>query len=211
MRTQFFQPALPGTYMYQAIRFFNFFPTHAYCRILVMLFFLQSAEFQSKCKKINKKEADVVFNCSGTSPPSPGNQETLRKVDWDEFQLRISAMNAHWYKSHRSKSGASDDSFVDVVGSRGFDEGDGAKTAEAEAAVAASSNVKDSPVAATTAASGDGAVDPVVEPGPEPETGPEAAELKARTLELIQDFPRLVRDFDRFIECIRIMTARYKR
>ncbi|EHK43809.1 hypothetical protein TRIATDRAFT_300230 [Trichoderma atroviride IMI 206040] len=119
-------------------------------------------------------------------------KETLRKVDWDEFQLRISAMNAHWFKSHKSKSGAaSDDSVTDVVGSRG--------------------NAKDSPiVAATGAAASDDAADPA-EPEPEPATGPEAAELKARTLELIQDFPRLVRDFDRFIECTRIMAARYKR
>ncbi|KAM0446827.1 hypothetical protein ACHAO4_009151 [Trichoderma viride] len=135
-------------------------------------------------------------------------KETIRKVDWDEFQLRISAMNAHWFKSHKSKSGAaSDDSIIDVVGSRGTSEGDGADL-NAEAAVAASSNAKDSPIVAATAAASDDAADPVE---PEPETDPEAAELKARTLELIQDFPRLVRDFDRFIECTRIMAARYKR
>ncbi|KAK1248255.1 hypothetical protein MKX08_006475 [Trichoderma sp. CBMAI-0020] len=136
-------------------------------------------------------------------------QETLRKVDWDEFQLRIAAMNAHWYKSHKSKSGAaSDDSVTDVVGSRGIGEGDGA-TLNAEAAVAASSDAKDSPLVAA----GDAAdpAEPEPEPELEPERDPEAAELKARTLELIQDFPRLVRDFDRFIECTRIMAARYKR
>lgn len=117
-------------------------------------------------------------------------KETLRKVDWDEFQLRTSAMNAHWYESHKSKRGAaSDDSVTDVVGSRGTGEGDGA------AVVAASSNAKGSPIDAAS----DDAADP------------EAAELKARTLELIQDFPRLMRDFDRFIECTRIMAARYKR
>ncbi|KAM0525314.1 hypothetical protein ACHAPE_000014 [Trichoderma viride] len=135
-------------------------------------------------------------------------KETLRKVDWDEFQLRISAMNAHWHKSHKSKGGAasaSDDSVTDVAGCRGTG-GDGADL-NAEAVVAARSNAKDSPIVAATAASDD-AADPA-EPGPE--TDPEAAELKARTLELIQDFPRLVRDFDRFVECTRIMMARYKR
>ncbi|KAL7923301.1 hypothetical protein ACQKWADRAFT_290503 [Trichoderma austrokoningii] len=109
-------------------------------------------------------------------------KETLRKADWDEFQLRTTAMNAHWFKttSHQSAAASGDDSVTDVVGSRGT-------------AVAAGS----------TAATGD-AVDPVVEPD-------EAAELKARTLELIQDFPRLVRDFDRFVECTRIMAARYNK
>lgn len=154
-----------------------------------------------------------MLNCSGHFPP--GNQETLRKVDWDEFQLRISAMNAHWFKSHKSESGAasgSDDSVTDVVGSRGTGEGDGANLNTEAAVVAASSNVKDSPIIAATAAASDDAADPAEpEPGPEPETGPEAAELEARTLELIQDFPRLMRDFDRFIECTRIMAARYKR
>lgn len=119
-------------------------------------------------------------------------------------------MNAHWYKSHKGKSGAaSDDSVTDVVGSRGTGEGDGA-TLNAEAAVAASSNAKDSPIVAATgaAAASDDAADPAE---PETETDPEAAELKAQTLELIHDFPRLVRDFDRFIECTRIMAARYKR
>ncbi|UKZ87343.1 uncharacterized protein TrAFT101_003151 [Trichoderma asperellum] len=129
-------------------------------------------------------------------------KETLRKVDWDEFQLRLSAMNTHWYKSHRGKTTAigagSDDSIVDV-GSRGTGEGDGANTA----AVAAASDAKDSPIA--TAAATCDAVDPASVPGPE------AAELKARTLELIQDFPGLVRDFDRFVECTRIMATRYKR
>lgn len=121
-------------------------------------------------------------------------------------------MNAHWYKSHRGKSTAigagSDDSIVDV-GSRGTVEGDGANTA----AVAATSDAKDTPIATTAAATCDDAVDPAAGPGPEPEpeTDSEAAELKARTLELIQDFPRLVRDFDRFVECTRIMATRYKR
>lgn len=114
-------------------------------------------------------------------------------------------MNAHWYKSHKSKRGAaSDDSVTDVVGSRGTGEGDGASSNAEAAVVAASSNAKDSPIAAAS----DDAADPAE---PEPETDPEAAELKAQTLELIQDFPRLVRDFDRFIECTRIMLARYKR
>jgi hypothetical protein len=137
-------------------------------------------------------------------------------------------MNAHWHKSHQSKRGdaGSDDSVIDVVGSRGTGEGDGANAAASSAAapppaaaVAASSNAKSSPidVAAATAASDTAASDDAVDPPepepeqPEPEADPEAAELKARTMELIQDFPRLVRDFDRFIECTRIMAARYNK
>lgn len=152
----------------------------------------------------------MVLNCSGT-PPSPGNQETLRKVDWDEFQLRLSAMNAHWFKSHRETctcsdtiATGSDDSIVDV-GSRGTGEGDGANTAAVAPTI-------DSPIAYTATAASDDAVDPAAAPEPEqpePETDPEATELKAHTLELIQDFPRLMRDFDRFVECTRIMAARY--
>lgn len=50
----------------------------------------------------------------------------------------------------------------------------------------------------------DDAVDP-------PQAGDKAAELKARTLELIQDFPQLVRDFDKFVDCTRIMATKYGR
>ncbi|KAM0254486.1 hypothetical protein ACHAQJ_006704 [Trichoderma viride] len=141
-------------------------------------------------------KADVVLNRSGTPPAI---QETLRKVDWDEFQRRLHAMNAHWLESKRktqSQSESSSSSAAVVVGCRGTGQGDGANTA-------ASRHSKDSPPT--------GDDDNAVDPSPEPETEPEAAELKARTLELVQDFPHLVRDFDRFVECTRMMAARYKR
>lgn len=110
---------------------------------------------------------------------SPGNQETLRKVDWDEFTARLSAMNEHWFEGGSSVS----------VGCRGTGEGDAADEA------AAGGEARD-----------DDAVDP---PASEPEPDAKAAELKARTLELIQDFPRLVRDFDKFVDCTRVTATRY--
>lgn len=37
-----------------------------------------------------------------------------------------------------------------------------------------------------------------------------AVELKAQTLEKIKDFPRLVRDFDKFTACTRAASEKYK-
>ncbi|KAL7797406.1 hypothetical protein V8C37DRAFT_309771 [Trichoderma ceciliae] len=111
-------------------------------------------------------------------------EETLRKVDWAEFTVRLAAMNSHWFESKSS------------VGCSGTGEGDGAKlnTAAPEAAAAAAASSYDFKVSEH-----------------EVEPGSKAAELKARTLELIEDFPRLVRDFDKFVECTRMAAARYKR
>ncbi|KAH6606139.1 hypothetical protein Trco_005292 [Trichoderma cornu-damae] len=52
---------------------------------------------------------------------------------------------------------------------------------------------------------------PPPEPESEPEPGAKAAELEARTLALVQDFPHLVRDFDRFVQCARMTAMRYGR
>ncbi|KAJ4862095.1 hypothetical protein T069G_03049 [Trichoderma breve] len=146
-------------------------------------------------------------------------QATLRKVDYDEFLVRMSALNKHWFASQSQSTSGSP---VSVVGTRGSGQGDdgGPKAAAAAATVQAAAQAAAAGVAAEaattsceddrdgggvhTAGGDDDAVDP-------PQAGDKAAELKARTLELIQDFPQLVRDFDKFIDCTRIMATKYGR
>ncbi|KAL6877386.1 hypothetical protein HDV57DRAFT_501249 [Trichoderma longibrachiatum] len=105
-------------------------------------------------------------------------RETLRKVDWDEFQARLSALNKHWFASRRRAAVDGEASCTAAAA------GDGTTTTASTAAAADA-------VAATEAQ--------------------EATELRARTLELVQDFPPLVRDFDKFVDCTRIMAMRYGR
>lgn len=141
---------------------------------------------------------------------SPGNQATLRKVDYDEFLVRLSALNTHWFASQsQSQSQSTSGSPVSVVGTRGSGQGDdggpkaaaAAATAQAAAEAASCEHDRDGGGVHT---GDDDAVDP-------PQAGDKAAELKARTLELVQDFPQLVRDFDKFVDCTRIMAAKYGR
>ncbi|KKP05623.1 hypothetical protein THAR02_02264 [Trichoderma harzianum] len=150
-------------------------------------------------------------------------QATLRKVDYDEFLVRLSALNKHWFASQsqsQSQSQSTSGSPVSVVGSRGSGQSDdGGPKAEAaaatvQAAAQAAAAAGEAAEAATSCEddtdgggvhTGD---DDVVDP---PQAGDKAAELKARTLELIQDFPSLVRDFDKFVDCTRIMAAEYGR
>ncbi|KAK0764731.1 hypothetical protein N5P37_002198 [Trichoderma harzianum] len=144
-------------------------------------------------------------------------QATLRKVDYDEFLVRLSALNTHWFASQRSQSTSG--SPVSVVGTRGSGQGDdgGPKAEAAAATVAAARAAGVTAEAATTTSCEDdrdgggvhtGDDDDAVDP---PQAGDKAAELKARTLELIQDFPQLVRDFDKFVDCTRIMATKYGR
>ncbi|OTA04309.1 hypothetical protein A9Z42_0048870 [Trichoderma parareesei] len=111
----------------------------------------------------------------------PGKQETLRKVDWDEFQVRLSALNKHWFASRSSQH-----------------------TADGETICTAA---EDDTTTTTSAA----AADPGVEAQAQEASSIKAAELRARTLELVQDFPPLVRDFDKFVDCTRITAMRYGR
>ncbi|OPB36817.1 hypothetical protein A0O28_0058970 [Trichoderma guizhouense] len=147
-------------------------------------------------------------------------QATLRKVDYDEFLVRLSALNTHWFASQR-RSQSTSGSPVSVVGTRGSGQGDdgGPKAAAAAATVAAAREAAAGVTAeaATTSCEDDrdgggvhtaGGDDDAVDP---PQAGDKAAELKARTLELIQDFPQLVRDFDKFVDCTRIMATKYGR
>ncbi|KAL7932531.1 hypothetical protein V8C35DRAFT_77163 [Trichoderma chlorosporum] len=148
-------------------------------------------------------------------------QATLRKVDYDEFLVRLTALNKHWFESQSeshsqshiassssSSSSSSSRDSVGVVGTRGTGQGGGepqtaAAAAEAEAAgsaEAAGRDDDDTVDGVHAQIGGDDAADPL-----------QAAELKARTLELIQDFPQLVRDFDKFVDCTRIMAAKYGR
>ncbi|KAL7813218.1 hypothetical protein V8C44DRAFT_327865 [Trichoderma aethiopicum] len=107
-------------------------------------------------------------------------RETLRKVDWDDFQARLSALNKHWFASRR----------------RTALDGDG------EASCTATATGDGTTTTASTAAAADAVAATEAQ---------EAAELRARTLELVQDFPPLVRDFDKFVDCTRIMAMRYGR
>ncbi|KAL7958374.1 hypothetical protein V8C34DRAFT_283191 [Trichoderma compactum] len=133
-------------------------------------------------------------------------QATLRKVDYDEFLVRLSALNTHWFAG-QSQSQSSSGSPVSVVGTRGSGQGDGGPKAAAAAAAGeaaeAASYEDDRDGGGVHTGDGD-AVDP-------PQAGDKAAELKARTLELVQDFPQLVRDFDKFVDCTRIMATKYGR
>ncbi|KAK1251484.1 hypothetical protein MKX07_006963 [Trichoderma sp. CBMAI-0711] len=108
-------------------------------------------------------------------------RETLRKVDWDEFQVRLSALNKHWFASRSSQH-----------------------TADGETICTAA---EDDTTTTTSAA----AADLGVEAQAQEASSIKAAELRARTLELVQDFPPLVRDFDKFVDCTRITAMRYGR
>ncbi|KAL6692823.1 hypothetical protein J3F84DRAFT_382416 [Trichoderma pleuroticola] len=143
-------------------------------------------------------------------------QATLRKVDYDEFLVRLSALNKHWFAS-QSQSQSASGSPVSVVGTRGSGQGDGgpkaaaaaaAATVAAAAQAAAAGEAAEEEAATSCEDDRDGGDDDAADP---PQAGDKAAELKARTLELIQDFPRLVRDFDKFVDCTRIMATKYGR
>ncbi|KAL7814867.1 hypothetical protein V8C26DRAFT_140043 [Trichoderma gracile] len=116
-------------------------------------------------------------------------RETLRKVDWDEFQVRLSALNKHWFASRSS--------------SRETADGETICTAAEDDTITTSTTT-------TSAAAAAAAADPGVEAQAQ-EASIKAAELRARTLELVQDFPPLVRDFDKFVDCTRITAMRYGR
>ncbi|KAL6870363.1 hypothetical protein J3F83DRAFT_736009 [Trichoderma novae-zelandiae] len=141
---------------------------------------------------------------------SPGNQETLRKVDWDEFQVRVSALNTHWFASRSSSSSSSA-----YRGTAGDGEtscttttaGDGTTAAAATTSTIINTAAATSTAAAAAAATADDNADS----GAAPDEASRAAELRARTLELVAEFPLLVRDFDRFVDCTRIMATRYGR
>ncbi|KAL6804349.1 hypothetical protein J3E68DRAFT_393161 [Trichoderma sp. SZMC 28012] len=148
-------------------------------------------------------------------------QATLRKVDYDEFLVRLSTLNKHWFASQsHCQSQSTSGSPVSVVGTRGSGQGDdGSPKAAAAAATVAAARAAAAGVTAEAATSCEddrdgggvqtaGGDDDAVDP---PQAGDKAAELKARTLELIQDFPQLVRDFDKFVDCTRIMAAKYGR
>lgn len=111
---------------------------------------------------------------------------------------RLAAMNAHWLAS-RGKDKAKGKSQSNV-GCRGTGDDD---DDDATAPAARRDSMASPPVA------GDDAVDPRA-PAPEAEPDAKAAALEARTLELIQDYAHLVRDFDRFVECTRMMATRYR-
>ncbi|KAL7951309.1 hypothetical protein V8C42DRAFT_339281 [Trichoderma barbatum] len=138
-------------------------------------------------------------------------QETLRKVDWDEFMARLTAYNTHFFSSNSTSSNRSRSSVS--VGSRGTGQGDNGEP-EPEPAAAAAAAIEaeaEAPAEAASCHDDDGGVlinDAAVDP---PEAGDKAAELKARALEMIQEFPRLVRDFDKFVDCTRIMALKYGR
>ncbi|EHK23375.1 uncharacterized protein TRIVIDRAFT_220647 [Trichoderma virens Gv29-8] len=133
-------------------------------------------------------------------------QATLRKVDYDEFQVRVSAMNTHWFESQR-KSQCTETSSVSV-GTRGTDQGDGEP--EAAAAAAAAAGEAEAASCDDDREGGGHTDDDAVDPHQAgDEATDKAAELRARTLELIQDFPHLVREFDKFVDCTRIMAAKY--
>ncbi|KAK4069747.1 uncharacterized protein Triagg1_6877 [Trichoderma aggressivum f. europaeum] len=156
-----------------------------------MLFMMRWGSLAQK-----NKEADVVLE---SLRHSPGNQATLRKVDYDEFLVRLSALNKHWFASQRTGG-----SPVSVVGTRGSGQGDdgGPKAAAAAAAAAEAASCEDDrDGGGVHTGDDDDAVDPLLQ----------AAELKARTLELVEDFPQLVRDFDKFVDCTRVMAAKYGR
>ncbi|KAH0493165.1 hypothetical protein TgHK011_008084 [Trichoderma gracile] len=124
-------------------------------------------------------------------------RETLRKVDWDEFQVRLSALNKHWFASRRS--------------SRETADGETICTAAEGATITTSTTSTTSAAAASASASASAsAADPGVEAEAQ-EASVKAAELRTRTLELVQDFPPLVRDFDKFVDCTRITAMRYGR
>ncbi|PTB62358.1 hypothetical protein BBK36DRAFT_1185068 [Trichoderma citrinoviride] len=133
----------------------------------------------------------------------PPVQETLRKVDWDEFQVRLSALNKHWFASRSS-------------GCRGtttaVNNGDGetaCTTAAKDGTTTATSTTTTAAAAASAAA--DSGVEAEAEAEAQEAHDSRTAELRARTLELVQDFPPLVRDFDKFVDCTRITAMRYGR
>ncbi|TFB07610.1 hypothetical protein CCMA1212_000268 [Trichoderma ghanense] len=116
-------------------------------------------------------------------------RETLRKIDWDEFQVRLSALNAHWFASRKSSGAAA---ALDGETCCAADEDGTADSGAGTEAEATTSTRKEASSSSSSSSS-------------------KAAELRARTLELVQDFPPLVRDFDKFVECTRIMAMRYGR
>ncbi|KAL7905600.1 hypothetical protein GGI35DRAFT_459974 [Trichoderma velutinum] len=140
-------------------------------------------------------------------------QATLRKVDYDEFLVRMSALNTHWFasQSHCQSTSGSPVS----VGTRGSGQGDGGPKAAAAAATVAAAQAAAAAGEAEAASCDDdrdgGGVHRDDDAAGPLQAGDKAAELKARTLELIQDFPHLVRDFDKFIDCTRIMATKYGR
>ncbi|UKZ76190.1 hypothetical protein TrVFT333_003887 [Trichoderma virens FT-333] len=94
------------------------------------------------------------------------------------------------------------------VGTRGTDQGDGEP--EAAAAAAAGDGEAEAASCDDDREGGGHTDDDAVDPHQAgDEATDKAAELRARTLELIQDFPHLVRDFDKFVDCTRIMAAKY--
>ncbi|ETS02543.1 hypothetical protein M419DRAFT_8175 [Trichoderma reesei RUT C-30] len=112
-------------------------------------------------------------------------RETLRKVDWDEFQVRLSALNKHWFASRSSQHTADGETICTAA-----EDGTTTTTTTSTISVAA-------------------AADLGVEAQAQEASSIKAAELRTRTLELVQDFPSLVRDFDKFVDCTRITAMRY--
>lgn len=119
------------------------------------------------------------------SPVSLISRETLRKVDWDEFQVRLSALNKHWFASRSSQHTADGETICTAA-----EDGTTTTTTTSTISVAA-------------------AADLGVEAQAQEASSIKAAELRTRTLELVQDFPSLVRDFDKFVDCTRITAMRY--